>query len=546
MKKFLLLLAFALPLLSCNKNKDPFAGKECWTLDATNVGQSGAILNGYFNPSEEAPNIFYYFLISTDNAALTVEDAMKGEVTFAWGSEDCIPDENHKVSAYISEIFQPETTYYFRALIYKVSETEEEEFVLAENINSFTTKSLRTGVVSLDVTESTPFSATLPGRLDSDAGEDVYLQAWFIWGPEGSTLETLQQSGTKVDASFAEGAQGGNSAFSAGIAELWPSTTYSYVACARFGEEIVYGDVKSFTTPELNLSVTTLDASAGPVKATLTAAISPNIKGFYGPDLFFLVGPRGSSLESLKADGIKARATVDFGGDYQSFTAVTPILDMATDYSYVAGAKLAGKEAYGEVKDFSTTTRTAPEGAVEMGLSVFWAPKNVGAETEADDGDFYAWGEVEPKETYTADNYKWLKDGVYIKYNVDVDRLTRLEPEDDAATANWGAPWRTATAAEWQELADECDWTEEQRNGKPGYLVTSRRTGNSIYLLSISTSSGSAGYIYRGALVYSSCEKGQYRALSSICIRYDSSVSKPELTNVYFRFQGTQIRPVRE
>lgn len=542
MKKFLLLLAFALPLLSCKK--DPFAGKQCVTLDATNVGQSGATLNGFFNPFEDAPNIFYYFLVSEDENTLTVEDVKAGKC-YAFGSEEAVPDANHRVSTPLTEVLKPATTYYFRALIYKVSETEEEEFVLADNIKSFTTKSLRTGVVSLDVTESTPFSATLPGRLDSDAGEDVYLQAWFLWGPEVSTLETLQQSGTKVDASFAEGAQGGNSAFSAGIAELWPSTTYSYVACARFREEILYGDVKSFTTPELNLSVTTLDASAGPVKATLTAAISPNIKGFYGPDLFFLVGPRGSSLESLKADGIKARATVDFGGDYQSFTAVTPILDMATDYSYVAGAKLAGKEAYGEVKDFSTTTRTAPEGAVEMGLSVFWAPKNVGAETEADDGDFYAWGEVEPKETYTADNYKWLKDGVYTKYNVDVDRLTRLEPEDDAATANWGAPWRTATASEWQELADECDWTEEQRNGKPGYLVTSRHTGNSIYLLSISTS-GSAGYYYRGALVYSSCEKGQYRAMSSICIRYDSSVSKPELSNVYFRFQGTQIRPVRE
>lgn len=543
MKKILLLLAFALPLLSCKK--DPFAGKQCVTLEATNVGQSGATLNGFFNPFEDAPNIFCYFLVSEDENTLTVEDVKAGKC-YVFGSEEAVPDANHRVSMPLTEVLKPATTYYFRALIYKVSETEEEGFVLADNIKSFTTKSLRTGVVSLDVTESTPFSATLPGRLDSDAGEDVYLQAWFLWGLEGSTLETLQQSGTKVDARFAEGAQGGNSAFSAGIAELWPSTTYSYVACARFGEEILYGDVKSFTTPELNLSVTTLDASAGPVKATLTAAISPNIKGFYGPDLFFLVGPRGSSLESLKADGIKAKAAVDFGGDYQSFSAVTPILDMATDYSYVAGAKLAGKEAYGEIKDFSTTTRTAPEGAVEMGLSVFWAPKNVGAETEADDGDFYAWGEVEPKETYSADNYKWYKDGVYTKYNVDVDRLTRLEPEDDAATANWGAPWRMATAAEWQELADECDWTEEQRNGKPGYLVTSRRTGNSIYLLRISTS-GSAGNYYRGTLVYSSCEKGQYRAMSSICIiHYDSSVSKPELTNVYFRFQGTQIRPVRE
>lgn len=44
---------------------------------------------------------------------------------------------------------------------------------------------------------------------------------------------------------------------------------------------------------------------------------------------------------------------------------------------------------------------------VDLGLSVMWADRNVGATRPEEFGDYYAWGETETKESYTWSNYKW-------------------------------------------------------------------------------------------------------------------------------------------
>jgi len=44
---------------------------------------------------------------------------------------------------------------------------------------------------------------------------------------------------------------------------------------------------------------------------------------------------------------------------------------------------------------------------VDIGLSVLWAKKNIGACTEDESGDYFAWGETEPKSVYSMKNYKF-------------------------------------------------------------------------------------------------------------------------------------------
>ena len=132
--------------------------------------------------------------------------------------------------------------------------------------------------------------------------------------------------------------------------------------------------------------------------------------------------------------------------------------------------------------------------AIDLGLSVKWAPMNVGAARPEDFGDYFAWGEVESKSSYTWNTYKWCGSGStdyghpslkkyctnYKQGSVD-DRIV-LEAEDDAATANWGEHWRMPTKAEWEELCDNCIWTQTKQNLVIGYLVTSKLNGNSIFL----------------------------------------------------------------
>lgn len=137
---------------------------------------------------------------------------------------------------------------------------------------------------------------------------------------------------------------------------------------------------------------------------------------------------------------------------------------------------------------------------VDLGLpsGLLWASRNVGATSPEDYGDYFAWGETQPKEDYFWDTYRY-SNNYYLditgahprltKYCTDsdygnngfTDNLTTLQPGDDAATANWGGGARTPTKEEWGELIYNTivEWT--RRNGVNGQLFTGSN-GNSIFL----------------------------------------------------------------
>ena len=121
---------------------------------------------------------------------------------------------------------------------------------------------------------------------------------------------------------------------------------------------------------------------------------------------------------------------------------------------------------------------------VEMAPGFYWATCNVGADNPWDHGDYFAWGETEPKSNYTWDTYAFGTEDNLTKYNGS-DGKTALTPEDDAATQNWGGHWRMPTKEEWQALrsTDKFDWTWDDT--RKGYTVTSKVSGyegNSIFL----------------------------------------------------------------
>ena len=132
---------------------------------------------------------------------------------------------------------------------------------------------------------------------------------------------------------------------------------------------------------------------------------------------------------------------------------------------------------------------------VDLGLSVKWATFNVGAMAPEEYGNYFAWGEVEPKAEYSWENYKW-GDGTasnMTKYN-EKDGLTTLELSDDAAHVNWGGKWRMPTDAEFTELREKCKWEWTTQNGVNGYKVIGVN-GKSIFL-------PVSGFYYDNGLVY--------------------------------------------
>ena len=120
---------------------------------------------------------------------------------------------------------------------------------------------------------------------------------------------------------------------------------------------------------------------------------------------------------------------------------------------------------------------------VDLGLSVKWATCNVGASRFTDYGDYFAWGETEPKEDYSWETYMWCNGGseTINKYCKSSDYVFVLESLDDAATVNWGEKWRMPTIAELQELRHNCAWKWNTINGVNGYKITAKNN-NWIFL----------------------------------------------------------------
>ncbi len=140
---------------------------------------------------------------------------------------------------------------------------------------------------------------------------------------------------------------------------------------------------------------------------------------------------------------------------------------------------------------------------IDLGLpsGLLWASCNLGANTPTEYGNYYAWGETQPKEvydlitythTYSANGYNdWIAKYCNLSGYGNIDTLTILEDVDDAATANLGNGARTPTKEEWGEVYRNCTikYVHYSNNGEDydyithigGHLLTGPN-GNSIFL----------------------------------------------------------------
>ncbi len=149
-----------------------------------------------------------------------------------------------------------------------------------------------------------------------------------------------------------------------------------------------------------------------------------------------------------------------------------PVSSDKYDYVY-------GPEKTFRTKDFYTV-------AVDLGLpsGTLWASYNVGADKPDDYGDYFAWGEVEPKTNYTWNNYKWRNNK---KYNTDttsvnVSHLKYIQLEDDAANYNWGGNWRMPSNEDVHELNEYCYSYVDTINGVRGSTFVSEINGNTFFI----------------------------------------------------------------
>ncbi|MDY5319607.1 MAG: hypothetical protein SPG81_05350, partial [Candidatus Egerieousia sp.] len=139
---------------------------------------------------------------------------------------------------------------------------------------------------------------------------------------------------------------------------------------------------------------------------------------------------------------------------------------------------------FGTAKSY-TPTEYISFASGDLGLSVIWADKNVGADNTEDVGGYYAWGVTDE---YAAPfTYKWFnEDGSKAKKYVSqnshsesgtADGLTVLVAADDVASAESKGEWRMPTKEEIDELKKLDCLEGYELNGKKGLLFV----GNGVY-----------------------------------------------------------------
>ena len=191
---------------------------------------------------------------------------------------------------------------------------------------------------------------------------------------------------------------------------------------------------------------------------------------------------------------------------------------------------------------------------VDLGLpsGLKWATCNVGANSPEESGDYFAWGEVEPKDYYLEETYKYW-DGTYTaltkycnnsEFGKDgfIDNKTTLEFDDDAAYINWKGTWRMPSSIECKELIDNCTWLWTKQNEVNGYKVTGSN-GNFIFLplsgfMNNGFNSGTVGYLWCSTTMASSATDIQF------FIQFSASSVTLSSAGVSSRFCGLPVRPV--
>lgn len=147
---------------------------------------------------------------------------------------------------------------------------------------------------------------------------------------------------------------------------------------------------------------------------------------------------------------------------------------------------------------FSKAQDTPKPNAIDLGLSVKWADRNLGAESALDSGGFYSFGETQTKDYYDWSTYRHCDDGDIILQHDLGENISGTEY--DAAHTVLGEGWRMPTLEEVEELLEHCTATNfPSENDNPAYTRITASNGEYIDI-------PICGYMNRDKLLYSGKE----------------------------------------
>lgn len=274
------------------------------------------------------------------------------------------------------------------------------------------------------------------------------------------------------------------------------------------------GDTKSLTSEKISFVIaenTTYDARKGTItiipftgpeqKVTINQDAKPGIEVAYSK---YTVNPEGGSLEISVKTNVEFDVTTNTDWIHyvqtKALSNKTIVLTIDENNTYdTREGTIVIKQRNGGLE--RTVTIGQYSAAVDLGIvmtredgstyNIYWARLNLGATKPTDNGDGYAWGETETKESYSWENYKWANGAAnkLTKYcstrrpdrwdgNGEPDNKSILDLEDDPARAKLGGKWRVPTREEWTALFEQCTLSR----GSEYTVIVTGKNNNSIAL----------------------------------------------------------------
>lgn len=203
---------------------------------------------------------------------------------------------------------------------------------------------------------------------------------------------------------------------------------------------------------------------------------------------------------------------------------------------------------------------------VDLGMpsGTMWATCNLGATSPELNGNYYSWGETEPKAIYSLDTYKYYHEGdpyLITKYCSNdergyvnhvtraIDKKSALDDIDNAAIINMGAKWNIPTLKEYSELLYRTSKRWGHINGSWGYLFTSTQKGyedRSIFIPMAGQADDDAiGFIGQYGFYWTRTIYSGYDYAASILQMDHKTGDNITVTNTLKeRYMGLPIRPV--
>ena len=288
---------------------------------------------------------------------------------------------------------------------------------------------------------------------------------------DGGAYHTSTQcsDGSNTSYSMAFSHNNGYAPFLRSGSSYWPlggdgTSTYRY--WGRTVRAVFDPNVVTPASDMMHIMADSAHWKLGDTSATLYATFS-NVTPINGSVTIGIVA--GDSVTVVRGAGRYQTEKTVMGSDHVVLTNVSVTDNFG--YWYKAYVVVGGQVYYSEPRHFGLEL-------IDLGLTprVLWANMNVGASWPEDYGDYYAWGEVDAKDTYTSENYTYGTD-ILNEGNISGNIAY------DAARVNMtGTYWRTPTRTEMQELLDNCTWSWVLRDGVKGYLGTSKNNKKTIFL----------------------------------------------------------------